>query len=92
MIVLLVLMLTGCVSSPDYSQSLQPWVGASQESLVNIWGDPASINFVTPNQQVLTYFQMNNNGEEFCRTTFTVTDGDVTDFAFEGDNCAAGVQ
>jgi len=88
MTLLLVLFLTGCVSSPDYNTSLQQWVGASQESLMNIWGDPASINFVTPNQQLLTYFQTGTDGELFCRTTFTITDGDVTNFAFEGDNCS----
>lgn len=92
MILLVVLLLTGCVSSPDYGQSLQMWMGASQESLINIWGDPASVSFITPNQQLLTYFQTDENGNEFCRTTFTVTDGDVTDFAFTGDNCVAGQQ
>jgi len=92
MVMLLILFLTGCVISPDYDESLQQWIGASQESLINIWGNPASIDFITPNQQLMVYFQTGPNGETFCRTTFTVTDGDVTDFGFEGDNCVAGIE
>ncbi len=81
------LLLSSCVSSPDYEEQLQVWIGANQQSLTNAWGDPATVNYITPNQQLLTYFQMSPDGAEFCRTTFTITDGNVTDFAFEGDDC-----
>ncbi|MBR1605497.1 MAG: hypothetical protein IJ660_05280 [Alphaproteobacteria bacterium] len=86
------LLLSSCASSPDYSESLQVWIGANQQSLTNAWGNPATINYLTANQQLLTYFQISPNGEEFCRTTFTVTDGSVTDFEFEGDNCQVSAE
>lgn len=82
------ILLTACVSSPDYGQSLNTWVGASQLSLQDTWGSPATVNYITPNQALWTYFQDSPSGEEFCRTTFTITDNTITDFAFEGDNCS----
>ena len=86
--ILLTILLTGCVSSPDYGQALNTWVGASQLSLQDTWGSPATVNYLTPNQVLWTYFQDSPSGEEFCRTTFTITDNTITDFTFEGDNCS----
>ena len=91
-LVFMCLLATACVSSPDYGESLQVWIGANQQSLTNAWGNPATINYITPNQQLLTYFQTSPDGEEFCSTTFTVTDGNITDFSFEGDNCSVAVE
>lgn len=88
---LFILLLSGCVSSPDYDEALNNWVGASQENLINSWGEPAAINYITPNQQLFSYFQISPSGQEFCRTTFTLTDGVVNDFEFEGDNCSVNV-
>lgn len=87
-IILTGLFLTACVSSPDYDETLQTWVGANQTTLIDTWGNPASVNYITPNQELWTYFQDSPSGEEFCRTTFTITDGVVNDFTFEGDNCS----
>lgn len=86
------LILSSCASSPDYDESLQIWIGANQQSLTNAWGDPATINYLTDNQQLLTYFQTSPDGQEFCRTTFTITDGSVTDFEYEGDNCQVSAE
>lgn len=88
----LVLVLPACVSSPDYGETLQNWVGVSQTALIETWGDPATINYVTPSQQLFSYFQMSPTGQEFCRTTFTITDGVVNNFEFEGDNCQLMVE
>jgi len=86
-----ILLLSACVTSQDYGTQLQNWVGANRTTLIDAWGSPAAVNYLTPNQQLLTYFQMSPDGAEFCRTTFTLTDGNVTDFTFEGDNCSITV-
>ena len=85
---LTVLLISACVSSPDYGQALNNWVGANQTTLQNTWGSPATVNYINPNQVLWTYFQDSPSGEEFCRTTFTITDNMITDFSFEGDNCS----
>lgn len=85
------LLISACVSSPDYAQSLDVWVGANQEALISTWGNPASVEYPVPNQELWTYYQTSPNGQMFCRTTFTLTDGVVNDFAFEGDNCTVSI-
>ena len=80
--------LSACVSSPDYGETLQAWVGSSSEALQTSWGNPATVNYIAPHQELWTYFQNSPSGAEFCRTTFTITNGIINDFAFEGYNCA----
>ena len=81
-------LLSACVSSPDYNEALNSWIGTSEESLEVSWGSPASVTYLAPNQELLTYVQLSPVGEEFCRTTFTITNGIVNDFAFEGSPCS----
>ena len=82
------LMLSACVSSPDYAETLNTWVGSSSEALQTSWGNPADVSYPAPNEQLWTYFQTSPSGAEFCRTTFTITNGIVNDFDFEGYNCS----
>ena len=79
--------LSACVSSPDYGDALNNLVGSNQTTLENVWVSPSNVNYLTPDQVLWTYFQDSPSGEEFCRTTFTITDNVITDFSFEGDNC-----
>ena len=83
----IVIVLSACVSSADYSSLLDNWVGSSQEVLITSWGDPAEVSYPIPGQELWTYFQTSPSGAEFCRTSFTIVNGTVTDYTFEGDNC-----
>ncbi len=61
MILLLCIMfLTGCTSSGNYDQSMQKWMGVSQEALYYSWGEPDNVLNVTPNETVVTYIQTQN--------------------------------
>ena len=61
MILLLCIMfLSGCASGGNYDQSMQKWVGVSQEALYYSWGEPDNILTVTPNEMVVTYIQTEN--------------------------------
>lgn len=86
------LILPACVSSPDYEETLQTWVGASQITLIDTWGNPAAVNYIAPHQELWTYFQDSPSGAEFCRTTFTITNGIVNDFSFEGYKCSLNLE
>ncbi|MBO5443070.1 MAG: hypothetical protein J6A33_04725 [Alphaproteobacteria bacterium] len=61
MILLLCIMfLSGCASGGNYEQSMQKWMGVSQEALYYSWGEPDNILTVTPNEMVVTYIQTEN--------------------------------
>ena len=82
------LLLAACASnSTDYEDLLDNWVGSSQQVLITSWGDPAEVSYPVPGQELWTYFQTSPSGAEFCRTSFTISNGMVTDYTFEGDNC-----
>lgn len=120
MILLFVLFLAGCVGTGDYNETLQNWVGISEENLYYHWGNPANVTYIAPHEKLVTYFQgetvpLDGNTEPyqgyevnyqavetpnydapgvasdnyFCRTTFTVSNGIITNFTFEGDDCVA---
>ena len=81
------LILSACATSHDYEGMLDNWVGSSQTVLLNSWGNPASVTTMFPGEELWTYYQTSPTGAIFCRTTFTITNGVINDFAFEGDNC-----
>lgn len=62
MLVLIIMLLTSCTSTPNYGQSLQNWVGVSQETLYESWGEPDSVFNVMPNETVVTYVNVDENG------------------------------
>ncbi len=120
MILLLCIMfLSSCASNGNYDQSMQKWVGVSQEALYYSWGEPDNILTVTPNETVVTYIQTENqaiNGDAepyagsevyypaietpnygesdeeqntyYCKTSFTIVNNVVVNYAFDGDDCA----
>ncbi len=122
MLVLCVLLLMGCVSDQNsYNANLQNWVGMSQETLYESWGTPTNELYVGPNEKVVTYLQIDedgpvngntepyqgyevqygaietpdygfpsdNGGSYYCKTSFTIVNGEITDYTFNGDDCVA---
>jgi len=120
MLILCVLLLMGCVSDHNaYNTQLQNWVGMSQEMLYESWGTPNKELYLSPNQKVVTYIQIDedgaidgdttpyqgyevqynaiatpdygfpsdNNQTYYCQTSFTITNGEITDYTFNGDDC-----
>lgn len=112
----------GCASYPTYGETLQPWIGQSEERLQQAWGIPANIFYVTPNKKIVTYIKFASkpmNGETepyagevyypaiatpdfgfpdqpqssnyYCKTTFTIENGVVTNYGFNGDDCVVTV-
>mgnify|MGYP006978929314 FL=1 len=58
---LFILLLTACqTTGADYSDYLRPWVGQSEERLLQSWGMPQNVLYVTPREKVLTYVQFSN--------------------------------
>ncbi len=58
---LLILLLAGCqTNGGSYSDTLQSWVGQSEERLLQSWGMPQNVLYVTPQEKVLTYVQFSN--------------------------------
>ncbi len=122
MLILCVLLLMGCVSDQNaYNTQLQNWVGMSQETLYESWGMPSNEFYVAPNEKVVTYVKIDENGPingntqpyqgyevqykaiatpdygfptdenqtYYCKTSFTITNGEITNYTFNGDDCVA---
>lgn len=61
MLILCLLLLSACVSNTAaYDAEMQNWVGLSQETLYESWGNPNSVMYVSPNEKVVTYLQVDN--------------------------------
>ncbi len=122
MLILCVLLLMGCVSDQNaYNTQLQNFVGMSQETLYENWGMPTNEFYVAPNEKIVTYVEIDENGpingnsqpyqgyevqyeaiqtpdygfpsdenqNYYCKTSFTITNGEITDYTFNGDDCVA---
>lgn len=115
------LLLCGCAAtSANYNRGLQRWVGQPEVELYQQWGSPDNVFYLTPDEKVVTFMQVDNgpiagktnpytgevyypaittpnydyptNAESqmyYCRTSFTITNGVVTDYSFNGDDCVA---
>lgn len=115
------LSIAACANYPTYGETLQPWVGQSEERLIQSWGIPHDVFYVTPNEKVMTYLEvsskpLNNDPEPYsgsevnypaiatpdfgfpnqpqytnyyCKTTFTIQNGVVVNYGFNGDDCVA---
>ncbi len=113
------LMATACIGqSMTYGETLQPWIGQSEERLQQSWGYPYNVFYVTPNQKVISYIKFASrpidgdsepysytvaypaintpdlgiSGQQtssnyYCQTSFTIRNGVVVDYSFNGDDC-----
>jgi len=90
------MMLFGCASYPSvarYESILNTWVGHSETELIGSWGQPNGI-YQSGIYQYLTYSGGRNlyymNGYVLpvgCTTTFTVSNGVILTWGFEGNAC-----
>ena len=98
MFVLLCLMLLSACTTDQasYRQQLQNWVGMSQEALYYSWGEPDSVIYPAPADEVV-YSAISNdsyglppqNDTYYCKTSFTIQNSEVIDYSFNGDDCIA---
>ena len=102
-----------------YGDTLQPWIGQSEERLQQSWGLPRSEFYVTPDTKVVTYLEFSSRpidgntkpyagyevhypaiatpdfgfpnqpqySDYYCKTNFTITNGIVSNYSFNGDDC-----
>lgn len=113
--IFLLLFLTACVSSQPYGDTLQGWVGQSEGALEQAWGQPNNVFYLTPDEKVVTFLQVDASAigddntpysnefaydsysnptfgdpqytAEYCKTSFTILNGQVVDYTFNGDDC-----
>ncbi len=107
-----------CAVRPTYSETLQPWIGQSEEKLYAAWGMPYNVIYPAPGAKVVYYMHFSYRPENgmtnpyayevaypaiatpdyglpgqpqstnyYCQTHFTIRNGVVTDFGFNGDDC-----
>ena len=105
----------------SYGDTLQPWIGQSEERLQQSWGMPHNVFYVTPDEKVVTFLRISShplNGNKkpyanevyypaiatpdfgfpgqpqyttyYCKTSFTIRNGIVVNYSFNGDDCIAG--
>lgn len=96
---IILLTLLGCASVASYEETLQTWVGQSEQSLEASWGAPTSIT-QSGDTRLVTYIY--NDGtlvvgsyrgprvvSLYCTTTFSVVNGLITQANFQGNQCVA---
>lgn len=49
----------------NYNDILQPWIGQSEERLLQAWGTPQNVLYVTDNEKVFTYTQFSSHPHGF---------------------------
>lgn len=55
----LLFLVTACASaSQNYNKQLQKWVGTTQQDLLNNWGEPDNVFYLTPRKFVITYVKV----------------------------------
>lgn len=89
--VLSILSLCSCATTSKYKEILNSYVGKPKSTLVAKWGVPDSIYRVDKNTEMLKYVDetLIVNGKMYCYTNFTITDGIVSDWSFNGNTCRA---
>lgn len=91
LLIVLVAALTGCAT---YEETvMRPWGGAPERELVGAWGYPASANDIVridASTKVYTYRYVTSDAmgnPSTCRITFTLTDGVVSRWEYNGAGC-----
>ena len=120
-ILMILVMAAGACSfyRPTYGETLQPWIGQSEERLEQSWGIPYDVFYITPDRKVVTFLEISGkprNGDTqpyagsevyypaiatpdfgfpnqplysnyYCKTSFTIQNGEVVNYSFNGDDC-----
>lgn len=93
-VLLMMLILSGCCTAEKYKQHLNSMLGMSENELIERLGNPTSV-YDTPQKRSLEY---NNSsfvcGEYgcntwWCSTQFMIRRGRVDRWSFKGNNCCS---
>ncbi len=66
------LLLAGCISTANYEQVLDTWIGSTETELVAVWGVPARMYDAKDGARVLTYEDSDNLQTPTTATTNVV--------------------
>lgn len=92
-ILLMCVILTSCATEEKYNAKLNTWLNSPKEDLVLSWGVPSATYSVNKKTELITYKRSSissYNGNIYnwnCDTTFTITDGIITNWKWEGNSC-----
>lgn len=113
LLLLLILILSGCATEDKYRAQLNTYFGYTQKELIDAWGPPDSTYKLDNKTEYFTYTKSrdifipasdttNLYGSSFttnyyggytenlnCKTTFTLENGTVTNYRFDGNDCTA---
>ena len=113
------LVLAACAGRKmTYAETLEPWLGQSEERLQQSWGYPYKTFYLTPSRKIITYLKFSTrpidgdtepysyevwypaisipdfgfpnqpqSSDYYCKTSFTIQNGIVIDYSFNGDDC-----
>jgi len=57
---ILTLLLLACASSQNYDRELKQWVGKSENTLIQSWGRPSAVKYLSENSKLLTYTKISD--------------------------------
>ena len=102
-LVLLVSLVSGCATTGKYQANCESWLNKSDKELIQAWGIPRNSYEIDSSTKMLEfifdggtvyngdYLSMVAGGQERvvndCRTTFTIKNGSVYAYRFEGRAC-----
>lgn len=90
---LTITILSSCATREKYNNKMKEWIGKPKEDLVLSKGIPDKNFQVNKNTELLAYeysvISSDDGGSNqwWCKTTFTITDGLVTDVSSRGNAC-----
>ena len=100
---LLAAAVSACATKPSYSESLQPWIGASSNELARVWGSPHGDRIDADGRRTYIYVKSrvysvplgNSDHNETvrlsCETSFYLSeDGTIERIDWRGEICGAG--
>lgn len=86
---LLTFVLLGCATESKYQARLNSWLYRPKSELVLNWGVPDKTYKLDKNTELLAYKKETKiQGVKYwCKTTFTITNNDVSKWITEGNDC-----
>tara|TARA_R110002110_G_scaffold415718_1_gene654160 strand:+ start:1443 stop:1811 length:369 start_codon:yes stop_codon:yes gene_type:complete len=69
-----------------YNTTLNTWLNAEEDELLQQWGQPDDVYYISKKKKLLT-FKKPEPDDALCKTTFTIEDGRVIYWRYEGIGC-----
>ena len=91
LILLLLFLIAACATSSKYETKLNSWLNRPRKELILDWGIPTKTYKVDSHTELLEYKTSHkvNKNTFTCKTTFTLIDGKVSDWKWQGNNCVS---